>query len=378
MIKKILILGSSAGSLINFRGSFILKLIESGYSVHVCAPELSNSFNEKKWLSEKGVICHDATLSRTGMNPLVDIISLFRLRKIVKKVKPDIFFSYTIKPVIWGTLAAKLCDVPKRVALITGLGYAFTADDRGKRKLVKWIASSLYRLSLKYSHVIFFQNPDDKSDFQELGLLPKGVLVQVVNGSGVDTKRFEFTTPPRARGKIRFLLIARLLADKGIREYAAAAKIIMEKYSNVEFHLVGGLDTNPEALSQEEVELWEQKGYLTWWGAQSDVRPFINNCSIYVLPSYREGTPRTVLEAMAVGRAIITTDAPGCKETVSNGHNGYLVAIKSVEQLVQVMEKFLTQPELIGTMGLRSREIALEKYDVNKVNELMLSVIQMD
>ena len=197
----------------------------------------------------------------------------------------------------------------------------------------------------------------------------------VVNGSGVNVTDFNVLPLPQneqQQAKISFLLIARLLVDKGVREYAEAAKIIQQQYPHVEFNLVGWIDENPSAITQQELDQWVTKKTVKYWGKLADVRPAIAESSVYVLPSYREGTPRTVLEAMAMGRAIITTDAPGCRETVVDGDNGFLVEVKSVDSLVDAMQKFINQPELIEKMGNRSREIALHKYDVHQVNTHMM------
>ena len=197
----------------------------------------------------------------------------------------------------------------------------------------------------------------------------------VVNGSGVNVTDFNvlpFPLNAQNSPKLSFLLIARLLGDKGVREYAEAAKLIKKQYPEVEFHLVGWIDENPAAIQQSELDMWIADLRLKYWGKLSDVRPAIAASSVYVLPSYREGTPRTVLEAMAMGRAIITTDAPGCRETVAQGENGFLVEVKSVTSLVNAMQEFIHKPELIEQMGQRSREIALHKYDVHQVNRHMM------
>jgi len=203
-----------------------------------------------------------------------------------------------------------------------------------------------------------------------LGILSSKVPVVVVNGSGVDVENFDVTPipvwPPH------FLLIARLLGDKGVREYAEAAQRIKAAHSEVLFSLVGWIDENPDAIGQEELESWIADGRLDFLGRMSDVRQAIEACTVYVLPSYREGTPRTVLEAMAMGRPIITTDVPGCRETVVDGDNGFLVPMKSVDALVQAMEHFIEARSLVASMGVRSRQVAEEKYDVHKVNEVML------
>ncbi|RUO75123.1 glycosyltransferase family 1 protein [Pseudidiomarina sediminum] len=374
IVKRALILASYPDSLVNFRAAFIRRLIELEIEVHVAAPNLSQSIDVKKHLCEMGATCHDAYIKRTGLNPLNDVVGLIRLMSLFRKVQPNLVLAYTIKPVIWGLKAASLVGVEQRVALITGLGYAFTGKATGLRGFVQKIAKSLYKSSLKKASLVFFQNPDDLEEFASTGLLPQHIRTEVVNGSGVDTSNYEHAAFP-SNATINYLLIARLLGDKGIREYVSAARKICAKHPHAQFHLVGGLDTNPNAISEEEVNAWVQEGVLQWHGAVDDVRPFIANSHVYVLPSYREGTPRSVLEAMSMGRAVITTDAPGCRETVVDGDNGFLVDVKSVDQLVTAMERFILQPELIESMGQRSREIACEKYDVHKVNKAMLKAM---
>ncbi len=370
---KVFILASSSRSLVNFRSQLVLDFIARGYEVHVSAPELTKDCETSEWLCARKIVCHNAPFSRTGLNPLKDAIALLKLKKLIAGIKPDIFLGYTIKPVIWGGLAARISGVPTRVSLITGLGYAFTGEASGKRKLIQRIVRLLYRQSLKGMHQIFFQNPDDKYEFERLGVLPSHVPIDIVNGSGVNTDQYPVTPLPAE--PIKFLLIARLLGDKGIREYALAAHKIKKAVPDAEFHLVGGLDQNPNGLKKPEVEAWVKQGHIIWHGSQSDVRPFIANCHIYVLPSYREGTPRTVLEAMSMGRPIITTDAPGCRETVVTDYNGYLVPVQNIERLVEAMMIFINEPSQISVMGENSRKLAESKYDVHKVNEFMLSVI---
>jgi len=188
----------------------------------------------------------------------------------------------------------------------------------------------------------------------------------------VDT---EYYKPEPFAENLSFLLIARLLKDKGIREYAESATIIKQKYPKISFRLVGWIEDNPASISKKELDLWVKQGIIEYLGKLSDVRPAIAESSVYVLPSYREGTPRTVLEAMAMGRPIITTDAPGCRETVQHGKNGFLVPVKNAPALVNAMEQFIRQPELTEQMGKASRQIAIEKYDVHKVNAVILKTM---
>jgi glycosyltransferase involved in cell wall biosynthesis len=222
-------------------------------------------------------------------------------------------------------------------------------------------------------HRVFFQNPDDLALFRELGLIAPDTPVTIVNGSGVDLAHYP--ARPIPDGPLRFLMIARLLGDKGVREYAAAAAAVRRQYPDVTFHLVGGLDPNPDAIDAAEVEGWTERDDIVWHGPQADVRPFLADAHIFVLPSYREGTPRTVLEAMATGRPIITTDAPGCRETVTDGDNGFLVPPHSADALTQAMVRFLAQPSLIADMAARSQQIVREKYAADKVTATMLDAM---
>jgi glycosyltransferase involved in cell wall biosynthesis len=198
--------------------------------------------------------------------------------------------------------------------------------------------------------------------------------VKVVNGSGVDLDKFVVKPLPdyATEGAVRFLFIGRLLGDKGVREYAEAARLLQLTHQQVRCVLVGWIDSNPNAITQAELDGWVADGRIEFWGRLTDVRPAIAACSVFVLPSYREGTPRTVLEAMAMGRAIVTTDAPGCRETVIHGENGFLVPVQDSVALAEAMRRFIDEPFLHQTMGTRSRQLAEEMYDVHKVNAVML------
>ena len=369
----ILVFAGLASSLANFRGHLIAAMVQRGHQVHAAAPGLTSDAPTHDWLRAQGVVCHDVPLSRAGLNPIADLQSLVALWRLMRAVQPDLFLGYTIKPVIWGTLAAWLARVPQRVVLITGLGYAFTGQASGKRALVQKVVRWLYTRALRHTSLVFFQNPDDRAEFQFRGLLPASIPTVIVNGSGVDTTAF--APAPLPAEPIRFLLIARLLGDKGIREYAAAAQQLHANYPQAEFHLVGPVDPNPDAISLHEVDVWQNTGPIRWHGALNDVRTAISAAHVYVLPSYREGTPRTVLEAMAMGRPVITTDAPGCRETVREGENGFLVPVKDVGALVQAMKRFLDNPALVQTMGEKARQIAVDKYDVHKVNAAMIAAM---
>jgi glycosyltransferase involved in cell wall biosynthesis len=371
--QKVLVIAGHSGSLINFRGPLLKKLRDNGHSVWVAAPGLSEDVSTQHTLASLGITGRDVFLSRTGVNAFADLRSLVELVRLMWAVRPDVVLTYTIKPVIWGTMAARFAGVARRVCLITGLGYAFTGEAKGKRRIIQWIARTLYRWALARATLVFFQNPDDRQVFRDLGLLLDRVPSQVVNGSGVDTEIFAHTPLPES--PTRFLMIARLLGDKGVREYAAAAAIVRVQAPHVQFDLVGDFDSNPDSIRKDELEEWCKAGHLNWLGHLEDVKPAIKRSHVYVLPSYREGTPRTVLEAMSIGRAIITTDAPGCRETTVPGGNGFLVPVADPDALAASILQFVNRPGLIERMGQASRQRAEDKYDVRKVNAVMLSAI---
>lgn len=376
---KILLIAGLADSLINFRGPLIQALQGQGLEVHVAAPDLPEQSPVRFQLQAMGLTVHEVPMARTGTNPWADVRTTWALWLLMRQIRPSKVLGYTIKPVIYGTLAAWLACVPQRFALITGLGYAFQGE--GKRSKLQALVQHLYRMALTRATLVFFQNPDDLGLFQKRTILQPCTSVCVVNGSGVDLDHFAVKPLPTAyasTGVVRFLCIGRLLGDKGIREYAQAARLIKQQYPAAQFALVGGTDSNPDSVSQVELEAWVAEGLIEYGGRLVDVRPAIEACSVYVLPSYREGTPRTVLEAMAMGRAVITTDVPGCRETVVNGDNGFLVPVKSVDDLAVAMTRFLHEPELACRMGRRGRQLAEEKYDVHKVNAIMIREMRIN
>ena len=364
---RFLLIAGFAESIVTFRGALIESLIRSGCEVHVAAPGLSSHAEVGPKLEIPGDRLHDIPMARAGTNPLSDAVTLVALYRLMRAIRPDAVLPYTIKPVIYGTLAAWLARVPHRFALVTGLGYAFIGRREG---VLQRLVRLLYGMALARAGKVFFQNPDDERLFRQRGILPAPVPSVVVNGSGVDVSAYaEAPLPPSPQ---RFLLIGRLLGDKGVRGYAEAARKVKAVHPQARFLLAGWIDENPDSIAQSELDHWVEDGAIEFLGKLPDVRPAIATATVYVLPSYREGTPRTVLEAMAMGRPIITTDAPGCRETVVDGDNGCLVPVRSVDALVEAMLKFIEDPTLAPRMGKRSREIAEEKYDVHKVNAVML------
>ncbi len=366
-MSKIIVIGSYAPSLINFRGPLLSEMKNLGHEIITFAPEIDKKTSES--LKTIGIKSRSIPLNRQGMNIIKDIILIFHLISLFKKEKPSIVLSYTIKPVIYGSIAAKIAGVKSINSIITGLGFTFI-NTSSKSKLLNILTRILYRMSLSFNEKIFFQNTDDLNLFYKQHIISNKKKSVVVNGSGVDLNYYSFDNQyPK---HITFLLIARLIKSKGVLEYIEAAKIIKKKFPKIIFNLIGFYESS-DGIKKEIISSANDNGIISFLGEAEDVRPHIKNCSVYVLPSYREGTPRTVLEAMAMGRPIISTDVPGCRETVVNGENGFLVESQNINSLVEAMVRFIEQPEIIPNMGLISRTFAQEKYDVNKVNCVILN-----
>ncbi|WP_246449048.1 glycosyltransferase family 4 protein [Sphingomonas sabuli] len=370
--RKILVVGSYAPSLVTFRGPLIAAMVQLGHDVVAAAPDMDDATAGK--LRALGASPANVPLKNASLSPFGLLRSLRAMRALVRSVRPDAILSYTVKPVVLGALAGHAERVPKIVSLVTGLGYAFTGGREPKRMVSKAAASFLYRAAFRRSHVILFQNGDDQALFRKLGLVGRDRQTHVVDGSGIDID--QFTPAPLPEGP-SFLMIARLLRDKGICEFGQAAMRIKATHPDVPIALVGMFDPSPDSLSQDELDALIAAG-IDYRGQLADVRPAIAQCSVYVLPSYREGTPRSVLEAMAMGRAIITTDAPGCRETVVDGENGLLVPPRDADALYEAMLTMIERPEPIAAMGAASRRIAERKYDVRKVNADLLRYAGLD
>jgi glycosyltransferase involved in cell wall biosynthesis len=367
--RKVLLLGSYAPSLINFRGPLIAAMAERGHEVFAAAPDIDQDVAAK--LVALGATPLPVALGRTSLNPVATWRSGRQLRALVKRIAPDVMIAYTIKPVVLGAAAARAARVPCFAAMITGMGYAFLGGLHPKRLAIRLVAMLMYRRALAASQLAIFQNEDDRSDFRRLRLLPAGKPSVIVNGSGVDLDRFE---PQPLPAGTSFLMIARYLRDKGIREFGAAAARLKAEFPKVRIRLAGWLDESPDAIGRGELDSILAGG-VEDLGRLADVRPALAQASVYVLPSYREGTPRTVLEAMATGRAVITTDAPGCRNTVADGVNGFLVPVGDSEALYRAMRRFVEEPALAQKMGEESLRLVREKYDVNAVNAAILEAV---
>lgn len=368
---RFLVVAGFAESLVGFRLPLIKSLLAAGQDVHVAAPDTDHNGGAVRLkLEELGVVVHNYPLSRTGLNPLSDFFSLVALVVLIWRVRPLYFLGYTVKPVIYGTIAAWIARTRHRFVLVTGLGHNFQEDDMSVGAFENFLGW-LYRFALSHAHKVIFQNPDDAALFRRRAILSKNTPSVVVNGSGVDVA--EFAHQPTSQQVPIFLLISRLLNSKGVRIYAAAARRIKKHNPQVRFLLAGWIDEGRDSISSLELEEWQREGSLEYLGKLNDVREALAACTVFVLPTfYREGTPRSVLEALSVGRAIITTDMPGCRETVEHGQNGFLIEPKSVWSLEEAMQAFIADLSIAGRMGWESRRIAVERYDVDLINETML------
>ena len=348
-------------------------MVRRGHEVRLICSEGNDEAEQRA--TEAGLRVEAVPMNRTGMNPVTDQFYRRRLTERFRDLEPDLLFSYQAKAAVYSSLAAAKLGGCTRHVLFPGLGFLFDEGQSLKRSALRWAAVQLYRRSFRNIETAFFQNEEDAALLNEHRVLSDSVNQLVVNGSGVPLDRFTFAPP--VVEPVSFLMATRLLRAKGVVEFAQAARELRSRHGDtVEFHLVGPADTNPSAIHQDELARWVSEGILDYHGAVTDVRPFLERASVFVLPSYyMEGTPRSILEAMAMGRPIITTDSRGCRNTVDPGRNGFLVQPRSVASLVDAMTRFVEHPQQIATMGQASRAIAEERYDVEDVVRTMLGAM---
>ena len=377
--KSVFIVVNTLFTVTNFRSELVASLQSKGYRVFVLCPNYcSLSFEDEgveNQLNEMGVEYVPISLSRSGIDVFAELRLVRQLFRAFRFYRPYAVLSYTIKPVIYASLAAKLAGVPKISSNITGLGYVFT-DKSLKAKVIKGIVKLLYRAALGVNTVVFFQNKDDLKVFAESKMVDSKNAV-LLNGSGVNLTFFKFNPdkPVRIGGRTKVLFVGRLLKDKGIRELLDAAYLLRSE--NIEIILVGGIDDNPNCVDITSVNKAVSDGVVRYEGSVPDVRDLLEEADVFVLPSYREGTPRSTLEALASGLPIVTTDVPGCRETVIDGYNGFLVEPYSHEALASKILELHQNPNLFHDMRLRSRELAENKFDVNSINERIVNACKL-
>jgi glycosyltransferase involved in cell wall biosynthesis len=390
---RIAVVAGYAPSLVHFRGPLLAAFKARGHEVIALAPpEPGGGLATEAALRAMRIPLLRYQLDRGGMNPLRDLRTLQALRSHFLALKPGLVLSYTIKPVIYGSFAARLAKVPRAASLITGLGYAFggLSENLGdalpgqpqtvSRRCLTELVTRMYAKALEHNRAVIFQNPDDRDLFQRLNILSPGQRVAVVGGSGVDLDRFAPAPPllahPETGGPV-FTCVARLLWAKGVGVFVEACRMLKRKYPQAVCRLIGPADDVPDAVPQDMLRRWREDRVVEILEPVEDIRPVLAASSVFVLPSYREGTPRSSLEAMAMARPVVTTDVPGCRQTVEDGVTGFLAPPFEPGELMRAMERYVLEPELIAQQGAAARRLAEERFDAARVTEAMLAVLPL-
>ena len=369
---NIIIMNNRASFLVSFWSVLISRLQEEGHQVTCLVP--AGDSEAEATLNGFGASIRNYPLDNKGLNPVHDLKTCLALYRIFREERADILYASTIKSVIYGIPMAALAGIRSRYAMITGLGYMFEANTPVK-KMLTYLASSLYRISLSFSDAVFFQNTDDVQTVRDWHCLPRGAHVVMTKGTGVDTDKFAVAPLPEA--PLTFLLVGRLLEAKGLYEYAEAARLVKKRYPNARFQLLGAPESSRGGVPLETVKGWEREGIIEYLGVTRDVRPYVGQANVVVLPSWREGLPCSLMEAMSMGRPIVATDVPGCRDVVVDGKNGFLVPVRTPEALAKALESFLEDSALTARMGKEGRFIAETELDARKAADLILSVMKL-
>lgn len=367
---KVVLFANTEWYLYNFRRSLALALRDAGYEVLLVSPP--GPYGEK--LRQLGFRWIPAPMERRSLNPLRELALVLWLKRLFAQEQVDLVHGFTIKCAVYGSLAARLAGIPARVNAVAGMGYVFTSEDL-KARLLRPIVRSLMRLALDGQGArLILQNPDDVALFERAGLVDAS-LVRLIPGSGVDCRRFVPKAGKTRGGRFRVLLAARLLWDKGLAEYVDAARQLRLDGRDIEFLLAGDPDPgNPAAVPEGTVRAWVGEGLLQWLGHVDDMAALFETVDAVVLPSYREGLPKGLIEAGASGLPLVTTDVPGCREVVADGVDGLLVPVKSCEALARAIARLHDDPLLCSRLGAAAREKALNEFDEQIVIERTISV----
>ncbi len=371
--QHVVVVGGWAPSLLKFRGPLLAALRARGHRVTAMAAD--GTAEVRAGLAALGVDFEDLALERAGTSAATDLATVVALTRRLRVLSPDVFLGYTAKPVIYGGVAARLARVPRRYALVTGLGYAFLGQDAWRRRALRRVVATMYRASLSGCDRVFLQNADDLAELRGAGALPARTATTIVRGSGVDVDHY--APAPWPDGPPVFLFVGRLLREKGIAEFVAMARAVRARHPEARFRAVGWRDPNPASVGAAELAAWTDEGVLEYAGELADVRPALAAAHVLVLPSYREGTPRSVLEAMSMARPVITTDVPGCRDTIVDGEHGYLVPARDPAALAGAAERLLADPARAQAMGQAARARILALYDARAVAAAMLEGMEL-
>lgn len=375
MKKKIAIIVNEVSTLLHFRKELVKDLVKEQYEVFCIAEGYSSQTKDiiRSWGAEP--VEHN--LKRSNLNPLNDLVQVFKIRKTLKQISPDVVLTCFVKPVIFASISAKLAGVKRIVGMIEGLGYAFTPSPTPKgfkSKLIKFLQIFLYKISLPTLDKVLFLNPDDKNELLE----KHNIYVkdsEIIGGIGVNLDDY-FYTEQNISDNVSFIFLGRLLKEKGIFEFLSAARKVKEKYSQTQFFVLGQIDKqNPTAMSEEILQTYIDDEVIIYPGYVTNVQEYIVKSNVFVLPSYREGVPKSTQEAMAMGKVILTTDVPGCKETVVDGLNGFIVPVFSTYELAEKMIYLIENKSELVQMGYNSRKIAENKFNVRDINKKIISIL---
>ncbi len=373
---NIVVMHNQTRSLINFWTMLLRRMLEEGHHVTCLVP--AGDIEGDALLHKMGVEIRHYPLDRKGLNPFHDFRTCLALYRLFSRMPadnhPDLLYVSTIKPVIYGLPLAALAGIRQRHAMITGLGYMFEADSAVK-KMLTCLAALLYRFSLSFAQTTFFQNPDDIRTFKKWHCLPSRTRSVQTKGTGVDTSYF--TAKPIPEGPPVFLLVARLLEAKGLYDFAEAARLVKKNYPEARFQILGPEEKDRGGIPLKTVHDWQQKGLVEYLGETRDVRPYMAKASVIVLPSWREGMPCALMEGMSMGRPIVATDVPGCREVTIDGYNGFLVPPFSPPALANALMAFASDPDLAVRMGRESRCLAEKELDAEKAADHLLHVMKL-
>ena len=361
MTLRLLYLVNSSSYFLSHRREIAIAARKSGFEIHVASPSDSEASN----LEDYGFIHHSIPISRTSMNIYSELRLIFKIVKVMREVKPDISHLITIKPVVYGGIISKFIKMSGVISAIPGLGYTFINQDI-TTKILRTIISFLYRLSFsRESLSVIFQNEDDRRKLIKLTKIDASKTV-LIKGSGVDLDRFSMK--PFPQGKPMVTMISRIQKDKGVLEFVEAAKILREKGNKAQFQLAGDHDTNyPSSISEKEINLWREEGIIDLLGYRKDINFLLENSHLVILPSYREGLPKVLLEAAASGRPVITSNVPGCRDAIKENITGILVPVNDPKALANKIEFLLDNRDLLKKMGKAARMLAEKEFSIEKV-----------
>ncbi len=371
MQKRILYVGNDIRYFLMHRLHLARAARDAGFDVQVALPKGDGTVK----IVEDGITFHPIVLKRGGVKIFYDIVTISSLCRLYRSLKPDIIHHHTIKPVIYGGISARLTRQSKVVSAITGLGYAFIGSGI-RARMLRSLATGAYRIALAHPQSrVIFQNSDDRAEFVDKAVIDIG-FTRVIKGSGVDLTKYDVSGEPG--GKPTVVMVSRMLWDKGVGEFVEASKLLISRGLEARFVLVGDVDkANPGTVSRKQLKTWHESGAVEWMGWVDDLESIYKEAHIVCLPSrYGEGVPRSLIEAAACGKPIVTTDSSGCREIVRNGDNGYLVPINDFKSLADALQQLLENPDLRCKMGARGRIIAESEFSSEEVIQKTLAVYE--